>query len=84
MTGGGIVVAGQATTRTGKTKIGAALLAIFLGGLGVHKFYLGDTGLGILYLVFFWTAIPAILGLIEGIVWLTESDEAWLVRYGSR
>ena len=41
------------------------LLALFLGGLGLHHFYLRRTGLGILYLCFFWTPIPWILGFIE-------------------
>jgi TM2 domain-containing membrane protein YozV len=41
------------------------LLALFLGGFGVHHFYLRRTGLGILYLCFFWTPIPWILGFIE-------------------
>jgi TM2 domain-containing membrane protein YozV len=41
------------------------LLALFLGDFGAHHFYLRRTGLGILYLCFFWTGIPAILGLIE-------------------
>lgn len=35
-----------------KSKATAAILAIFLGGLGVHHFYLGKTELGILYLIF--------------------------------
>ena len=41
------------------------LLALFLGGIGLHHFYLRRTGLGILYLCFFWTPIPWILGFIE-------------------
>src|SRR5580698_6941643 len=41
------------------------LLALFLGTFGVHHFYLRRTGLGILYLCFFWSGVPAILGLIE-------------------
>lgn len=41
------------------------LLALFLGDFGAHHFYLRRTGLGILYLCFFWTGIPAIMGLIE-------------------
>lgn len=41
------------------------LLALFLGGFGVHHFYLRRTGLGILYLVFSWTPFPWILGFIE-------------------
>jgi hypothetical protein len=41
------------------------LLALFLGVFGIHHFYLRRTGLGILYCCFFWTGIPAILGVIE-------------------
>lgn len=53
----------------------AMLLAIFLGGLGLHKFYLGKVGWGILYLIFCWTFIPALLGLFEGIYLLTMKKE---------
>jgi TM2 domain-containing membrane protein YozV len=41
------------------------LLALFLGTFGAHHFYLRRTGLGILYLCFFWTGITAVLGFIE-------------------
>jgi TM2 domain-containing membrane protein YozV len=41
------------------------LLALFLGGFGVHHFYLRRTALGVIYLCFFWTPIPWILGFIE-------------------
>lgn len=41
------------------------LLALFLGSFGVHHFYLRRTGLGILYLCFFWTGIPGLAGFIE-------------------
>ncbi len=64
-----------------KNKLAAGLLGIFLGGLGIHKFYLGQTGRGILYLVFFWTGIPAIIGFIEGIVLIASSDEAFNAKY---
>lgn len=57
-----------------KNKTTAGLLAIFLGAFGVHKFYLGKSGMGILYLIFCWTYIPGILGLVEGIIYLTKSD----------
>jgi len=57
-------------------KVTYALLAFFLGGLGVHKFYASQTGMGILYLVFCWTFIPSIIALIEGIVVLTKPADA--------
>jgi len=41
------------------------LLALFLGTFGVHHFYLRRTGLGVLYCLFFWTGITAVLGVIE-------------------
>lgn len=43
----------------------AVLLALFLGGLGAHKFYLGKTTAGILYILFSWTTIPAWIALFE-------------------
>lgn len=43
----------------------AILWALFLGGIGAHKFYMGQTGLGILYLLFVWTYIPSIIAFIE-------------------
>jgi TM2 domain-containing membrane protein YozV len=46
----------------------AVLLALFLGGLGIHKFYLGQNSQGILYLLFFWTYIPALIAFFEAFV----------------
>lgn len=48
-----------------RDEVVGVLLALFLGGLGLHHFYLRRTGLGILYLCFFWTAIPEIVGFFE-------------------
>ena len=53
-----------------KSKIAAGILGIFLGGLGVHKFYMGKIGMGILYLIFCWTGIPSVIGFIEGVIYL--------------
>ncbi|GAA0233976.1 MULTISPECIES: TM2 domain-containing protein [Halobaculum] len=64
-----------------KDKTSAALLAIFLGGLGAHHFYLGNTGRGIIYLVFSWTFIPLLVGLIEGIIYLTKSEDEFQQQY---
>lgn len=43
------------------------LLALFLGGVGAHKFYAGKIGSGLLYLVFSLTFIPAIIALFEAL-----------------
>jgi TM2 domain-containing membrane protein YozV len=48
-----------------RDEVVGVLLALFLGCFGIHHFYLGRVGLGILYCCFFWTGIPAILGFIE-------------------
>jgi TM2 domain-containing membrane protein YozV len=68
----------------GKNKIAAGLFAILLGDVGAHKFYLGDMGMGVLYLIFCWTGIPAIIGLIEGIIYLVMSDQDFAYKYGQR
>lgn len=52
-------------TTVKKNPTTAVLLALFLGGVGAHKFYLGQTGLGIVYLLFSWTTIPGWIALIE-------------------
>ena len=64
----------------GKSRIAAGILGILLGGFGVHKFYMGKIGLGILYLLFFWTIIPGIVGLVEGVIYLCESDQKFASR----
>lgn len=64
-----------------KDKNTAGILALLLGGLGAHHFYLGNTVRGLLYLIFVWTFIPAIAGLIEGIMYLTKSEEEFQRKY---
>ncbi len=65
------------TNNNGKSKIGAGLLGIFLGGLGVHNFYLGYTGKAVAQLLitvlscFTLSFVSAIWGLIEGILILS-------------
>jgi TM2 domain-containing membrane protein YozV len=51
--------------RASKDEVVGVLFALFLGGLGIHHFYLRQNGLGLLYLFFSWTGIPMILGWIE-------------------
>jgi TM2 domain-containing membrane protein YozV len=65
----------------GSKKMVAGILGILLGGLGVHKFYLGMTTPGIIMIVLFCTGISGIIGLIEGIMYLTKSDEDFYRTY---
>jgi len=91
-----------------KSKVTAGLLAILLGGFGVHKFYMGSWGWGLLYLANLFLFLPiaiflaaitvgllsplvmlsgliasaqGIVGLIEGIIYLTTSDENFAAKY---
>ena len=70
-----------AMTVTSKNRQTAGIFALLLGGIGVHKFYLGQPGMGVLYVVFCWTAIPAIIGFIEGIVLLTMTEQAFAEKF---
>ncbi|MBR0046573.1 MAG: TM2 domain-containing protein [Bacteroidaceae bacterium] len=64
-----------------KNKMTAGLLAIFLGFLGVHKFYLGNNKGGLIYLLLgICCGIGGILGLIDGIVYLMDTDEKFQER----
>jgi TM2 domain-containing membrane protein YozV len=68
-------------------KLVAGLLGIFLGGLGIHKFYLGYNTPGIIMLLVtvvtcgFGGAIMGVIGLIEGIIYLTKTDEEFVATY---
>jgi molecular chaperone DnaK len=70
-----------AFARSTKDKTTAGLLALMLGGIGAHKFYLGQTGAGVLYLVFCWTFLPALIGFVEAILLLTMSEQAFAQRH---
>ncbi|MGB6084102.1 TM2 domain-containing protein [Moheibacter sp.] len=69
--------------KTSDKKLIAGLLGILLGGLGVHKFYLGYTQTGIIQLIVgvLTCGIGGIIGLIEGIIYLTKSDEEFEETY---
>ncbi len=43
------------------------IVALFLGGLGIHKFYADKFGQGLFHLLFFWTGIPTIISIIHAI-----------------
>ncbi len=64
-----------------KDKNTAAVLAFFFGGVGAHKFYLGQTGAGIVYLAFAWTLIPFFISFIEFIVLALMDREEFNRRF---
>lgn len=68
--------------RGAKSHVAAGILALFLGGLGVHKFYLGRPIQGILYLIFCWTFIPSLIAFVEGIVYLCTTEQSFQAKYG--
>lgn len=77
-----------------KSRIAAGLFAILLGGLGIHKFYLGYTGPGLVYLLtntigwavtVFLGGIPnmilAVISFVEGVLYLTKTDDEFEETY---
>ena len=71
------VIATQVITGKVVNKVVYCILALFLGGIGVHKFYAGRIGAGICYLLFCWTCIPAFIALIEFIVALCKKSDSY-------
>lgn len=64
-----------------KSKVTAGFLAFFIGGFGIHRFYLGQWW-GIFYLLFWGSLIPSIISIIEAFVFWFSSDERWQRKYG--
>ena len=77
---GPIKTLSNSVSENSKSKLAASLLALFFGGLGIHKFYLGNTKAGILYLLFSWTMIPLFIGWIDALVYFFESDNSFQKR----
>jgi len=73
----------QATHNQENKKVLAGILAIVLGGFGIHKFILGYTQEGIIQIIItvVTCGIGSIIGLIEGIIYLTKSDEEFYQTY---
>lgn len=72
-----------------KNKVVAAILAFFFGGIGIHKFYLGEIGLGVLYIcltlvgMIICLPIGAILSLVDFILLLVMDDEKFNQKYNT-
>ncbi len=84
----GVALAARTPT---KSKVAAGLLGIFLGWLGIHKFYLGYSKEGVIVLLVSIlggvvtcggaAGVMSVIGLVEGIIYLTTSDEEFERRY---
>lgn len=64
-----------------KDKNAAGFLALFTGYLGVHRFYLGQVGMGIVYFLLMFTGISFILGLIDAISFFTMDQDRFDIKY---
>ncbi|NMC07109.1 MAG: TM2 domain-containing protein [Candidatus Lokiarchaeota archaeon] len=62
-------------------RVTAGVLGIVLGSVGAHWFYIGRPELGVLSILTSWTGIPAIVGFIHGIIYLTSKDEHFKAKY---
>jgi TM2 domain-containing membrane protein YozV len=58
-------------------------LALVLGGIGAHKFYLDKPDVGFLYLLFCWTGVPSILGIFEAVKYIRMDEEEFHRRFFS-
>lgn len=87
----------QAKVPGADKKLAAGICGILLGGLGIHKFILGYQQEGIILLSVYLVSIiiavvtcgigaplilvPSVIGVIEGIIYLTKSDEEFVQTY---
>lgn len=63
-------------------KVVAGILGILIGALGIHKFYLGYTKEGIIQILLnLLCGLGSLIGLIEGIIYLTKTDEDFYQTY---
>jgi TM2 domain-containing membrane protein YozV len=59
----------------------ATLLALFGGMFGLHHFYIGQIRAGVLSILFFWTGVPLILSLIDGVKFALADEEEFKRRF---
>lgn len=80
----------MAEKKEGPSRIVTGIVAIFFGGLGIHKFMLGLTKEGVILLCLYTLGCIAVglgpvaamvIGVIEGIIYLTKTDEEFYQTY---
>ncbi|REC43814.1 hypothetical protein DRF67_18705 [Chryseobacterium pennipullorum] len=74
----------QVVTKNKKDKNTAAILSFFLGGIGIHRFYLGQTIMGLAYLLFCWTFIPAFIALIDFFAFIFTTQDKFDQKYNNQ
>ena len=62
----------------------AGILGLFFGWIGVHRFYLGQVGLGILYAILAMTGISFVLGLIDAIIFFSMDKDRFDIKYNAK
>lgn len=68
--------------KEGPNRTTCGIVAILVGGFGIHKFMMGQTTAGIItILLTFCTCTGGLIGLIEGIIYLTKTDEEFYQTY---
>jgi TM2 domain-containing membrane protein YozV len=80
LTAGDAASAAASGIAPGKSKAAATLWAIFLGGFGAHKFYMGSWGWGIIYLLTCWLYVPFIAALVEWIRYVLMTDSEFTLK----
>lgn len=76
----------QTQVKAEVSRIAAAVIGIFCGSVGIHRFYMGHTNSGIVYLVVgVVTAgtVTSVVGLIDGIIYLLATDEEFQQKYAN-
>ena len=61
----------------------AIVLALFLGGFGIHRFYIGQVAWGFMFLLFCWTFVPAFFALIDVIRYAVIGEAEFQRRYST-
>jgi TM2 domain-containing membrane protein YozV len=73
----------QYSSSSSKSRTTTAIIALLLGGIGIHYFYLGKPIAGLLFLVLCWTYIPALIAFVQAIMMFTMSDAQFYEKYAN-
>lgn len=64
-----------------RNRVIALIITFFAGAFGIHKFYLGKNFAGIMYFLFSWTMIPALMSFFDFLGLAFMSDEAFDAQF---